>query len=130
MRATRRVDALLLVLVLLDPTLVPWAFFPPEVRQALIRLEGPLQEEFLAQYALESKSRLATFLFALLPPPLSAHYLYLGRWWVQVPYFLTLGGCFLWWLVDLFRTNGLTYRANREIARRIYRKLLKSPPST
>lgn len=104
------------------------AYFPPEVRRALLEFEPPWQEEFLAQYTLASKNRGAAFLFALMPPPLSAHYLYLGRWWIQIPYSLSLGGCLLWWMVDLFRTGSLTYQANRDMARKLYRKLLKSPP--
>ncbi|MDT8447132.1 MAG: TM2 domain-containing protein [bacterium] len=99
------------------------AFFPPEVREALRQLPAADQEEFLVLYRLNAKGRGLAFFFALLPPPLSAHYLYLGRWWLQIPYSLTLGGCFLWWLVDLFRVSSMTYQANRQLARRLWRQL-------
>lgn len=33
---------------------------------------------------------------------LGAHYAYLGKWGVQILFWLTFGGLGIWWLIDLF----------------------------
>ena len=99
------------------------AYFPPELRDGLSRLSPLQQEEFLSRYSLLAKRTGLSYLFALLPPPFSAHYLYLGRWWMQIPFFFTCGGFYLWWLVDLFQIKKQTYLANRQIARRLYKQV-------
>ena len=47
---------------------------------------------------------------------LGAHYAYLGRWGVQVLYWITLGGLGVWAVIDLFRIPGLVGDHNWEVA--------------
>lgn len=44
------------------------------------------------------------------------HYAYLGQWGMQFIYWITLGGLFVWALIDLFRILGLVESVNRDIA--------------
>jgi len=52
---------------------------------------------------------------------LGAHYAYLGRWGVQLIFWLTLGGLGIWGLVDLFRMGSLVADANYPIYAEIER---------
>lgn len=47
---------------------------------------------------------------------LGLHYAYLGRWGMQVIFWLTFGGFMAWWFVDLFRAPGLIKDANTGVA--------------
>ncbi|MDD5392423.1 MAG: TM2 domain-containing protein [Thiothrix sp.] len=53
---------------------------------------------------------------ALLLWLISLHYAYFGRWGLQVVFWVTLGGFGIWWLIDIFRLDGLTARFNEDIA--------------
>ncbi|MBI3706327.1 MAG: hypothetical protein HY246_01345 [Proteobacteria bacterium] len=41
---------------------------------------------------------------------LGSHYLYFGRWLLQLVFWLTLGGLGAWWIVDLFRLPAMLRR--------------------
>ena len=49
----------------------------------------------------------------------SSHYAYLGKWGLQLLYWFTLGGCFVWMFCDLFRIPGMVNRHNAMIAKQI-----------
>lgn len=40
------------------------------------------------------------------------HYAYFGKWGIQVLFYLTAGGCTIWWLIDLFRIPGIIRNIN------------------
>lgn len=46
---------------------------------------------------------------------IGAHYAYLGKWGLQILYWITLGGLGLWALVDLFRIPGMVRDHNELI---------------
>lgn len=46
---------------------------------------------------------------------LGAHYAYLGKWGVQILYWLTLGGLGIWALIDLFKIPSKVDHYNAEI---------------
>lgn len=50
---------------------------------------------------------------------LGAHYAYLGKWGVQILYWLTLGGLGIWILIDLFTMSKKVDQYNAEIFRQI-----------
>lgn len=68
------------------------------------------------QLQAEVKSTGTAFLFWFL---LGAHYAYLGKWGVQILFWLTLGGLGVWLFIDLFRISGLVKRYNANIFRQI-----------
>ena len=47
---------------------------------------------------------------------LGCHYAYLGRWGLQLLFWLTLGGLGIWAFVDLFRIPGMVNDHNWDIA--------------
>ena len=46
------------------------------------------------------------------------HYAYLGKWGWQMLYFLTLGGCGIWMLIDLFRIPKMVAKHNKKYVSR------------
>jgi hypothetical protein len=50
---------------------------------------------------------------------LGIHYGYLGKWGLQIAYWLTCGGLGIWAIIDLFLIPGKVDAYNLEIAREI-----------
>lgn len=50
---------------------------------------------------------------------LGAHYAYLGKWGLQILYWITLGGIGIWALIDLFTMSGKVNRHNASIFQQI-----------
>jgi hypothetical protein len=46
---------------------------------------------------------------------LGAHFAYLGKWGIQILFWITLGGFGLWWFIELFLTAGRIERHNAKI---------------
>ncbi len=56
---------------------------------------------------------------------LGAHYAYVGKWGVQILFWLTLGGLLIWWAIDVFRVPSMVRKANERHERMremVYRK--------
>jgi len=50
---------------------------------------------------------------------LGAHYAYLGKWGIQILYWITLGGVGIWALIDLFTMSEKVDRHNATIFQQI-----------
>lgn len=50
---------------------------------------------------------------------LGAHYAYLGKWGIQLLYWLTLGGMGIWTFIDLFTMSGKVERHNAKLFQKI-----------
>ena len=86
---------------------------PAMVRNELSNLSAQKQEEFVEEYRRKAKSTGVAYVLWLL---LGWHYVYLSKWGIQILFWLTLGGFFICWLVDLFRIPGLIRDYNKDIA--------------
>jgi hypothetical protein len=93
---------------------------PAMVRNELSNLSAQKQEEFVEEYRRKAKSTGVAYVLWLL---LGWHYVYLSKWGIQILFWLTLGGFFIWWLVDLFRIPGLIRDYNKDIAVDVLRNL-------
>lgn len=62
------------------------------------------------------KSTGTAYLFWFL---LGAHYAYLGKWGIQILYWITLGGLGIWALIDLFTMSGKVNKYNADIFQQI-----------
>jgi hypothetical protein len=85
---------------------------PASVQAIQAKLDPEMQEAFARDYTRRRKTLLIAY-------PLCVagwHYLYLGKFGRQLAFFFTLGGCFVWFLVDLFRLPGMVAIKNNEIA--------------
>lgn len=50
---------------------------------------------------------------------LGAHYAYLGKWGIQILYWITLGGIGIWAFIDLFTIPGKVNRRNAKLFQQI-----------
>lgn len=48
-----------------------------------------------------------------------AHHAYLGRWPTQILFWITLGGLFVWWLIDAVRMQTLVNNYNDALEARL-----------
>lgn len=62
------------------------------------------------------KSTGTAYLFWFL---LGAHYAYLGKWGIQILYWITAGGLGIWALIDLFTMSGKVNKYNADIFQQI-----------
>lgn len=86
---------------------------PAMVRNELDKLPAQRQEEFVEEYRRKAKSSGPAYLLWAL---VGGHYLYLGKWGIQVLFWLTLGGLLIWWLADLLRIPGMIRDFNKDVA--------------
>ena len=80
------------------------------------------EERYMAKHLQERKRHLKK---AVLYWMIGCHYFYLHKNWINVMYWLTLGGFFLWMLVDLYRLPMMVDEANEKIAIDTYREAPK-----
>ena len=89
---------------------------PAAIKVAQTKLDPKMQYAFARDYSKRKKSLLFAYLAWFL---LGWHYLYLKRVGLQFASWLTLGGFFVWWLLDFFRLPGLVRRLNEDTAREL-----------
>jgi hypothetical protein len=94
---------------------------PSMVRNELAKMSAQKQEEFVEEYKRKSKSLGFAYLFLVFV--FSIHYGYLGKWGLQIVFWLTGGGFLVWWFIDLFRLPGLVKDYNKDIATDVMRNL-------
>ena len=99
---------------------------PAVVRNSLAELPAARQEEFLEEYRRRAKSIPPAYILWLL---LGFHYIYLRKWGLQILFWLTLGGLWLWWIVDLFRMPGMVRDYNKDIATDVMRTVRALGPA-
>jgi hypothetical protein len=85
---------------------------PASVKALQVKIDPEMRDAFARDYSRRRKKLLIAYLLYLL----GWHYLYLGKLGLQVAFLTTLGGFFLWGLVDLFRLPGMVARVNEGIA--------------
>lgn len=83
------------------------------VRSGVSGMDAMHQEQFLEEFRRKEKSPGTTFVLWFF---LGWHYAYLGKWGVQILYWRTLGGLWLWAIADLFRIPGLVRDYNKDVA--------------
>lgn len=86
---------------------------PPAVRRSLASSDAGTQEDFLSEYQRTSRSLGIAYLLWLL---LGWHYAYVGRWGIQLLYWLTFAGFLVWAFIDLFRMPSIVRTYNQDKA--------------
>ena len=66
------------------------------------------------EFKKKTKSPLVAFLLLMSFP--SFHYFYLGKVWLNILFWASIGGFGLWWLIDLFRTGAMVREYNKSVA--------------
>jgi len=93
---------------------------PAMVRNELAKLPAQKQEEFVEEFKRNGKSIGLAYVFFLF---LAAHYGYMGKWGMQLLFWFTLGGFWVWWIIDIFRMSGMIQNYNKDIAMDAMRNL-------
>jgi len=91
---------------------------PSVVRDQLSKLPVAKQQEFIEEFNRKHKSIGCAYCLWVL---LGWHYAYLGKWGYQALFILSLGGFFIWWLIDIFRIPSMVRDYNKDIAINIIR---------
>lgn len=100
----------------MDKTLVAPSIsdgLPAMVRNELTKLPAQRQEEFVEEYSRKARQAPIAYILWLC---LGWHYMYQKKWGLQVVFWLTLGGFFVWWLVDAFRIPAMIRDYNKDVA--------------
>lgn len=79
------------------------------------------QIKFQELYLERRKSETLAIICVLFFP--CTHYAFLGKWQMQVLFWLTLGGGLVWWIYDIFRIKKLVKKCNTEIQNKIMLEL-------
>ncbi len=74
---------------------------------------------FMTQYSSEKKDRTTVLILSVLLGHLGVDRFYLGDAGLGALKLLTLGGCFIWWIVDLFTVSSRADDFNRAKAQAI-----------
>jgi hypothetical protein len=86
---------------------------PVMVQQELAKLPPEKQTAFMDEYRRRCKSSGIAYVLWFF---LGLHYAYLGKWGLQVLYWLTIGGVLIWAFADLFRIPGMIGNYNKDRA--------------
>ena len=92
----------------------------PMIRQQLVQMDATQQEQFVHDFRRKSKSMGIAYLFWFL---FGLHYAYLGKWTLQILFWLTAGGLFVWALIDLFPIPKLVRDHNEDVASDVLRNI-------
>ncbi|MCI1869029.1 TM2 domain-containing protein [Bifidobacterium crudilactis] len=93
---------------------------PPSVGVGVSRLDNESQIAFFNEYEQKKKKTSVAYLCFIF---LGCHYGYVGSWGLQIVFWLTGGGCLVWWLVSLFIMPSIVQKANEQVAREALRDL-------
>jgi len=77
------------------------------------------QLKFQQLYQKKERSLKVAFICLLFFP--CTHYAFMGRWQLQVLFWVTLGGGLVWWLTDFFRLKQLVRNKNHSIQNQVLR---------
>ena len=93
---------------------------PAAVAGEVLNMPYFQQSQFIDEYRRRSRELAIAYLFQIF---LFAHYGYLGRWGLQIAFWLTGGGLMIWWLVDIFRLPGMVAEYNHWVALELLREM-------
>lgn len=79
------------------------------------------QSSFLSEFVRKRKSIGIAYVLWFF---LGLHYAYLGKWGIQIVYWITLGGFFIWAFVDLFRIPSLVRDFNADLSTEVLKDVI------
>ena len=89
---------------------------PARVRDELAARPGPTRAAFHEAFRRRARSTATAYLIWVL---VGGQYGYVGRWALQILFWVTVGGLMVWWAVDLFRIPGIVRRYNERVSHEI-----------
>lgn len=94
---------------------------PSMVKAALLKMSEEKQSMFVEEYKRKKKSLGLAYFFLIIC--LGIPYGYLGKWGLQLVYWFTGAGFFLWFFYLLFALPGMVRDYNKDVACQIVRDL-------
>ncbi len=91
-----------------------WDDLPSMVKAEMVKLTPTQQQSFVEEYKRKKKSVGWAYFFLLIC--LGMPYGYLGKWGLQVVYWLTGAGVLIWCIVLIFMLPGMVKNYNKDIA--------------
>ena len=85
---------------------------PEAVQRKLAAMDEINQETFLSEFKKKCKSPNVACVLWLF----GFHYAYFSKWLICIVFWFTFGGFGIWWLIDLFRLNGMVRDHNKTAA--------------
>lgn len=86
---------------------------PSMVRNEFAKLPAKDQEAFIEEYERKKKYLGSAYVCWLL---LGCHYAYVRKWGLQILFWLTCGGLFLWWAINIFQIPKMIGDYNKGLA--------------
>jgi hypothetical protein len=93
---------------------------PERVRGELAALPASTRAAFDEAFRRRARSTTTAYVTWIL---VGGQYGYVGRWALQILFWVTLGGLMVWWVVDLFRIPGMVRRYNERVSHDILESL-------
>ena len=90
------------------------AGLPETVKEEVTQLPGENQELFIKRYRKKKKSVLIAYLLCV---AYGTHNVYLEKADLAFWFWLTAGGCLIWWIIEFFRVPGMVREYNRGASR-------------
>lgn len=94
---------------------------PEAVQRKVAGMDELNQEAFLSEFKKKKKSSVVAFLLLMSIP--SFHYFYIGKVWVNIIFWASIGGFGIWWFIDLFRTVGMVREYNKTVAINVLKEI-------
>jgi len=79
------------------------------------------QLKFKELYNSRKKSLMIAFICLMFFP--GTHYAFMGKWQLQLLFWITLGGGLIWWVTDIFRLSKIVKENNVEYQNQILREI-------
>lgn len=92
---------------------------PSMVKNNLDKLSKDKQNEFWEEYRRKRKSSTICYLLWII----GWHYAYVGKWGVQVLFWVSIYGFLIWWLIDIVRVVSLVREYNADLSKEILKDL-------
>lgn len=89
---------------------------PASVQNVISKMDSNSQNAFFLEYNKRKKKLLVSYVLWLV---FALYYAYNKKIGLQFVFWFTLGGVWIWWIVDLFRMPSIVRDANAIIAREI-----------
>jgi len=94
--------------------------FPSLVEDALVKFTKDQKWGFIEEFYRREKDMACAYVFWVL---FGLHYAYLGKWGMQLLFWLTAAGLGVWWFIDLFRIPGLVRNYNADVSINVLRDI-------
>lgn len=97
------------------------ADLPADVVQSISKMDEEKRNFFLLEFERQKKQLSMTYLFYCL---FGSHFGYLGKWGLQIFFWITLYGFGIWGVIELFNVKNRVTKVNGDLARALLPRFL------